>query len=52
LGRPSRITAPLSLALKRVRERDNLMGIFGPEQNNNTIGEQSEAIINAKFYEL
>src|SRR5260370_37668620 len=30
----------------------NDMGLFGPKQNNKTIGERSEAIIIAKFLEV
>jgi len=32
--------------------RENLMGQFGPKQNNKTIGERSEAIIMAKLLEV
>jgi PD-(D/E)XK nuclease superfamily protein len=31
---------------------ENMMGQFGPMQNNKTTGEQSEAIIMAKFLEV
>src|SRR5215471_4009198 len=33
-------------------KRGNVMGQFGPRQNNKTIGERSEAIIMAKFLEV
>jgi len=35
-----------------IRMRENLMGQFGPKQNNKTIGERSEAIIMAKLLEV
>jgi hypothetical protein len=37
---------------KVARMRENLMGQFGPKQNNKTIGERSEAIIMAKLLEV
>jgi hypothetical protein len=37
---------------KVARMRENVMGQFGPKQNNKTIGERSEAIIMAKLLEV
>jgi hypothetical protein len=54
-GLSIQVKIPMFCAISRhegTRMRENLMGQFGPKQNNKTIGERSEAIIMAKLLEV